>query len=116
MSNEGKEIRSMLDEVRKAYDASLTPLKENYVFPTNTHSRSVVEDEIPEMGLKPEMKPDTKIDPIKGKINSIRTTAISLMGEIDPTDRADDYKAIRAILDACDKLITVKPIEKTEIK
>ena len=44
MSNEGKEIRSMLDEVRKAYDASLTPLKENYVFPTNTHSRSVVQE------------------------------------------------------------------------
>ena len=116
MSSEGKEIRDMLDEVRKVYDASLTPLKENYVFPTNTHSKPVEEHEIPEMGLKPEMKPEAKVDPIKGKINSIRTTAISLMGEIDPTDRADDYKAIRAILDACDKLITVKPVGKTEIK
>jgi len=116
MKSEGTEIREILDEIRKVSDNNKKVLSENYVFPTNTHVKSVEEEQVPELGLKPEMKPETKIDPIKEKINAIRKMAISLMAEIDPTDRADDYKAIRAILDACDKLIAVKPVEKTEIK
>jgi len=109
-------IRGMLNEIRTTFDANKNILKENYVFPTNTHSKPVEENEIPEMGLKPEMKSEVKIDPIKEKINSIRKISISLMSEIEPTERAEDYKAIRTILDTCDKLISVKPVEKTEIK
>ena len=115
MDNEGKEIRVMLDEIRSEFDKSKI-LKESFTFPTDTHEKP---SESLDLGheLPREMKPEEKtesVDPIKDKINIIRKSAISIMGEIDPSEKATDYKSVRAILDACDKLIEPK-VEK-EIK
>jgi len=116
MDNEETEIRVMLNEIRKTFN-KMNILKETFTFPTDTHEKP---SETLEVGddLRPEMKPERNIestDPIKDKINIIRKSAISIMGEIDPSEKAADYKSVRAILDACDKLIEPKT-EKQEIK
>jgi len=116
MTNEGSEIRDMLNEIRTTFD-KVSILKETFTFPTDTHE--LPSEVLPtEDNLPLEMKHEDKVestDPIKDKINIIRKSAISIMGEIDPSEKASDYKSVRAILDACDKLIEPKT-EKTEIK
>jgi len=114
-NNEEQDIREILNEIRTTFDKSKI-LAEAFTFPTDTHEKPSEVLKI-NTDLRPEMKPEginKPIDSIIDKINIIRKSAISIMGEIDPSEKADDYKSIRTILDACDKLITPKA-EKSEL-
>jgi hypothetical protein len=116
MKSEKAEIRQMLDEMRGYIN-----INETYMFPSDTHVKEESNDVPIDIDLDPisseePTKENIPVDSVKEKLGSIRKIAIGLLGEVEPTEKPEDYKTIKSILDLCDKFSVNKPEVKNDIK